>query len=68
MRIDMHMHSTASDGQYTPTELVRKVKDAGIVIMALTDHDSIGGVEEAMGTAKECGIIFFKIIRGKNEN
>ena len=57
MRIDMHMHSTASDGQYTPTELVRKVKDAGIVIMALTDHDSIGGVEEAMGTAKECGII-----------
>ena len=57
MRIDMHMHSTASDGQYTPTELVRKVKDAGIAIMALTDHDSIGGVEEAVGTAKECGII-----------
>lgn len=57
MRIDMHMHSTASDGQYTPTELVRKVKDAGIAIMALTDHDSIGGVEEAAGTAKECGII-----------
>ena len=57
MRIDMHMHSTASDGQYTPTELVRKVKDAGIAIMALTDHDSIGGVEEAVRTAKECGII-----------
>ena len=55
MRIDMHMHSTASDGQYTPTELVRKVKDAGIAIMALTDHDSIGGVEEAAGTAKESG-------------
>ena len=33
MRIDMHMRSTASDGQYTPTELVRKVKDAGIAIM-----------------------------------
>ena len=57
MRIDMHMHSTASDGQYTPTELVRQVKDAGIAIMALTDHDSIGGVEEAVRTAKECGII-----------
>lgn len=57
MQVDMHMHSTASDGQYAPAELVRKVKEAGIGMMALTDHDSVGGVTEAKAAAKELGII-----------
>lgn len=54
--IDLHMHSTASDGQYTPEELVKLVKNAGIELMALTDHDSIAGVEEAQQVAHQNGI------------
>lgn len=58
MIIDLHMHSTASDGQYEPAALVKKVKENGIGLMALTDHDSVSGVSEAGQTAKELGIHF----------
>ncbi len=56
MIVDLHMHSNASDGQYAPDELVEKVKKAGISLMALTDHDSVGGVERAVKAAAEAGI------------
>lgn len=55
--IDFHMHSTASDGQYNPKDLVKKAKDCGISHMALTDHDNVGGITEAMQTAKELGVV-----------
>ena len=55
--IDLHMHSTASDGQYTPKELVRKVKENNIKMMALTDHDTIDGVKEAVCEAEKLGIV-----------
>ncbi len=58
MIVDMHMHSTASDGQYTPSEVVELVHQAGINLMALTDHDSVSGVAEARAKAKELGIKF----------
>lgn len=48
---DLHMHSTASDGQYTPSELVRLAKDLAVV--ALTDHDTVDGVEEAIKAGTE---------------
>ena len=38
--IDLHMHTTASDGQYTPCQLVRKVAEKNITVMAITDHDT----------------------------
>ena len=38
--VDLHTHSTASDGQYSPSELVRLAKKRGLSAMALTDHDS----------------------------
>ncbi|MBQ9328646.1 MAG: PHP domain-containing protein [Solobacterium sp.] len=41
--IDLHMHSTSSDGTDTPLELLKKVKDAGIGLFSLTDHDAIKG-------------------------
>ena len=53
--IDLHIHSTASDGQYHPADLVKKVKGNNIDFMALTDHDSGGGIEEAVKTAEEVG-------------
>ncbi|MEV0601174.1 PHP domain-containing protein [Streptomyces sp. NPDC050315] len=43
MRIDLHTHSTASDGTDTPAELVRNAADAGLDVVALTDHDTVGG-------------------------
>lgn len=50
-KIDLHCHSTASDGQYTPTDLVNKAIALGITHLALTDHDSVLGVEEAQKAA-----------------
>ena len=47
-RADLHTHSTASDGQYKPADLVEKAQKAGVEVLALTDHDTIDGVEEAI--------------------
>jgi hypothetical protein len=46
--IDLHTHSTASDGTLTPTQLVRTAAGLGVAALALTDHDTIAGTEEAM--------------------
>ncbi|MFF3192439.1 PHP domain-containing protein [Streptomyces misionensis] len=48
MRIDLHCHSTASDGTDTPAELVRKAAAAGLDVVALTDHDTTRGHAEAI--------------------
>ena len=59
MRIDLHMHSTASDGAKTPAELVRYCfETCGVGTMALTDHDTVAGVAEARRTAQLCGMRF----------
>ncbi|WP_407550068.1 PHP domain-containing protein [Streptomyces sp. Pv4-95] len=47
MRIDLHTHSTASDGTDTPAELVRNAAAGGLDVVALTDHDTVGGHAEA---------------------
>ena len=43
IRIDLHMHSTVSDGTDTPEELLKLVRNVGIELFALTDHDSVKG-------------------------
>src|SRR2546430_6757559 len=43
MRIDLHAHSTASDGTCTPAELVTAAADAGLDVVAITDHDTTAG-------------------------
>ncbi|MFP8962298.1 PHP domain-containing protein [Streptomyces nanhaiensis] len=48
MRIDLHTHSTASDGTDTPAELVRRAAAAGLDVVALTDHDTVAGHAEAI--------------------
>ncbi|MGW8378687.1 PHP domain-containing protein [Streptomyces sp. ODS28] len=48
MRIDLHTHSTASDGTDSPAELVRNAREAGLDVVALTDHDTVGGYAEAI--------------------
>lgn len=49
--IDLHVHSTASDGTLTPAELVRYAFEHGVHVMALTDHDTVAGVGEALDEA-----------------
>lgn len=56
--IDLHMHSTCSDGQDKPEELVKIAAAAGIKVMSLTDHDTINGLERAGNTAEMLGIEF----------
>ncbi len=56
--IDLHTHSTASDGIYTPTNLLQLAHKAGIRILALTDHDSTAGVDEASEAALHLAIDF----------
>jgi len=56
MKIDLHTHSTASDGLYTPSELMARASEAGLSIIALTDHDTTNGLEAALAAAKEKGL------------
>ena len=56
--VDLHTHSTASDGGLTPTRLVASAKNAGLVGLALTDHDTGNGLLEAAEAAKQAGIAF----------
>ncbi|WP_250399889.1 PHP domain-containing protein [Streptomyces cellostaticus] len=53
MRIDLHCHSTASDGTDTPAELVRNAAAAGLDVVALTDHDTTRGYAEAIAALPE---------------
>lgn len=54
--IDLHCHSTVSDGALSPSEVVKLAKQNGCHLLALTDHDHTGGLFEARAAAKECGI------------
>lgn len=58
---DLHTHTTASDGQYAPAELVQLAKDRGLAVLAVTDHDTIAGVDEAMAAGEKLGL---RVIRG----
>lgn len=50
-KVDLHLHSTASDGVYTPAEVVRMAAESGLEYIALTDHDSVAGIAEALAEA-----------------
>jgi predicted metal-dependent phosphoesterase TrpH len=54
--IELQSHSTVSDGQLAPVEVVAQAWEAGVTTLALTDHDAIAGVEEAAEAAKGFGI------------
>ena len=56
--IDLHTHTTASDGSLTPAALVQQAHKIGLAALAVTDHDTIGGLAEAAGVAREMGIDF----------
>ncbi len=53
MKADLHLHTTASDGRLTPRELVRLAVKVGLDVIAITDHDAIDGIAEAIAAATE---------------
>ncbi len=55
---DLHCHSIVSDGTLTPTELVNRAAGRGVKVLALTDHDDTGGLDEARLVAAQLGIDF----------
>lgn len=55
-RIDLHVHTTASDGTCSPTEVVRLAKEKGLAAIAITDHDTVAGFDEAARAGEELGV------------
>ena len=60
-KVDFHIHTTASDGEATPTEIVKRAKELGYDIIAITDHDNTDGLQEAMIAAEALEI---KVVPG----
>jgi predicted metal-dependent phosphoesterase TrpH len=56
LTIDLHVHSNVSDGAHSPEELVAMAKDRGISVLALTDHDSVLGIPQAVSAGEELGV------------
>ena len=54
--IDLHLHSTYSDGTMTPSELVRLAANIGLSAVSITDHDTVSGTEEALREGKKCAL------------
>ncbi len=54
--IDLHSHTTASDGEHSPTQLIDLAASAGVTQLAITDHDTVGGLAEAAMAAKARGM------------
>lgn len=56
VRADLHIHTTASDGTWTPAELITEAQKQQLGLIAVTDHDSVANVAEAMTLAAAAGI------------
>jgi predicted metal-dependent phosphoesterase TrpH len=54
--IDLHLHSSASDGECAPADVPRRARESGLDVIALTDHDTLAGVEAASGTGDQVGV------------
>jgi predicted metal-dependent phosphoesterase TrpH len=54
--VDLHSHSTASDGHVPPAAVVRAARAASLAAMALTDHDTVDGVAEAQAAGEALGV------------
>ena len=55
-RLDLHLHTTHSDGSLAPAEVLRLAHKAGVTALAITDHDIVTGIPEAIATGAELGI------------
>lgn len=62
MRIDLHAHTTASDGLLTPEQIVGLARESGVGILAVTDHDSTEGVDAAVAAGNDAGVEVFPAV------
>ena len=58
-KVDLHIHSTASDGRHSPQEIVRKAAGLGLEVIALADHDSVDGIAPALEEARKLNRLQF---------
>ena len=58
MRPDLHLHTIASDGMLTPSQLARQIQKADVTIFSVTDHDTVSGLQEAAQAAYDRGLAF----------
>jgi predicted metal-dependent phosphoesterase TrpH len=63
-RADLHVHTTASDGEYTPSQVVALARQAGLAAVAVTDHDTLAGLPEAVAATREIGNQGVEVIPG----
>jgi len=56
VKVDLHLHSTCSDGIYPPAEVVRRAAEAGMAAIAIADHDNIDGIDEAQDAGQKLGV------------
>jgi 3',5'-nucleoside bisphosphate phosphatase len=61
MRIDLHTHSSISDGTDEPSDLVDRARQVGLDVIALTDHDTFAGLDEAVSRGEQVGV---RVVRG----
>lgn len=54
--IDLHVHTTASDGEYNPKDVIKMAKENGVDTIAIADHDTVAGLEEAIEEGKNIGV------------
>lgn len=54
--IDLHVHTTASDGQYSPSQIIQKAAEKNIKVIAITDHDTTAGLTEARTSGQQLGV------------
>ena len=62
LRADLHLHTTASDGRWTPQQLLREVQRVGIGLFSVTDHDSLGSLAE---TAQKANTEAYEIVSAR---
>lgn len=62
MKADLHVHSTASDGTLSPTELLERAHSRDVAVLALADHDTVGGLAEAHVAAERLGIVLLDAV------
>ena len=60
MRLDLHVHTTASDGSLSPREVVRLAADGGLDVLAITDHDTVAGIPVAIAAAADSSLQLMK--------
>jgi predicted metal-dependent phosphoesterase TrpH len=60
MQVDLHIHTTASDGRWPPERVISEAVRAGIGFIAVTDHDTIGSVKACQGLAAGAGLFFLR--------